>query len=83
MESLEEQSSIDLLKIALKEITFNNKRMQLNYQKNLGSEQHNIEKQKMQDYSQKRRKIVKVNLKTQQLKFLIKEGPYYICVLYH
>ena len=83
MESLEEQSSIDLLKIALKEITFNNKRMQLNYQKNLGSEQHNIEKQKMQDYSQKRRKIVKVNLKTQQLKLLIKEGQYYICVLYH
>lgn len=42
LESLEEQSSIDLLKIALKEISFNNKRMQLNYQKNLGSEQHNI-----------------------------------------
>ena len=42
LESLEEQSSIDLLKIALKEISFNNKRMQLNYQKTLGSEQHNI-----------------------------------------
>lgn len=42
LESLEEQSSIDLLKIALKEFSFNNKRMQLNYQKNLGSEQHNI-----------------------------------------
>ena len=42
LESLEEQSSIDLLKIALKEISFNNKRMQLNYQKNLGSEQHDI-----------------------------------------
>ena len=58
----------------LKEIFFNNKRKQLNSQKNLGIEQHNKRKQKMQDYSQKRRKIAKPNLKIHQFKFLIKVG---------
>ena len=37
--SLEEQSSIDVLNIDLKEIIFNNKRRRFNYHKNLGSEQ--------------------------------------------
>ena len=72
-----------MLKIDLKEISCNNERRRLNYQKNLGSEQHNKRKQKMQHYSQKRRKIAKANLKIKQFKLLIKEGPYYICVLCH
>ena len=68
LKSVEGQSSIDVLRIDLKEISFNNKTRRLNYQKNLGSEQHNIRKEKMQDYSQKKRKITKANLKIQQFK---------------
>ena len=48
-----------MLKTNLKEISFNNERKRLNYQKNIGSEQHNERKQKMQDYSQKRGKLPK------------------------
>ena len=83
LKSLEGQSSIDVLQIDLKEISFNNERRRLNYQKHLGSEQHNKQKQKMQHYSQKRRKITESNLKIKQFKLLIKEGAYYVCVLSH
>lgn len=51
LKSLEGQSSIDVLKTDLKEISFNNERRLLNYQKNIGSKQHNKRKQKIQDYS--------------------------------
>ena len=51
LESLEGQSSIDVLKTDLKEISFNNERRLLNYQKNIGSKQRNKRKQKIQDYS--------------------------------
>ena len=50
LKSLEGQSSIDVLKTDLKEISFNNERGLLNYQKKIGSKQHNKRKQKMQDY---------------------------------
>ena len=83
LKGLEGQSSIDVLKIDLKEICLDSKSRRLNYQENLGSEQHDKGKQKMQDYSQKRRKIAEANLKIQQFKLLIKEGPYYICVFCH
>ena len=63
--SLKGQSSIDVLNIDLKEISFNNKMKRFNYHKNLGSEQHNKWKLKMQDYSQNRTKIAKANLKIQ------------------
>ena len=72
-----------MLKIDLKEICLDSKSRRLNYHKNLGSEQHNKRKQKMQDYSRKRTKIAEANLKIQQFKLLIKEGPYYICVFCH
>ena len=45
-----------MLKTNLKEISFNNERI---IKKNIGSEQHNKRKQKMQDYSQKRGKLPK------------------------
>ena len=51
LKSLEGQSSIDVLKTDLKEISFNNERRLLNYQKNIGSKQHNKWKQKIQDCS--------------------------------
>ena len=63
--SLEGQSSIDVLNIDLKEISFNSKRKRFNYHKNLDSEQHNKWKRKMQDYSQNTTKIAKANLKIQ------------------
>ena len=47
LKSLEGQ----MLKTDLKEISFNNERRLLNYQKNIGSKQHNKWKQKIQDCS--------------------------------
>ena len=83
LKSLEGHPSLDVLKKVLKEISLNNKRRRFDYEKNLGIEQHNKQKQKMKDYSQRRTKIAKTNLKIKQCKLLIEEGPYYIFVLLH
>ena len=68
LRSLEGQSSTDVLKIDFKEVSLNNKKRRLHYQKNLESEQHSKRKQKMQYYPQKRRKTAKANLKIKQFK---------------
>ena len=52
----------------------------MNYRKNLESEQHNKRKQKMQDYSQKRKKTAKANLKIKLFKLLINSTTYVFCV---
>ena len=66
LRSLEGQSSTDVLKIDFKEVSLNNKKTRLHYQKNLESEQHS--KRKMKHYPQKRRKTAKANLKIKQFK---------------
>ena len=68
LRSLEGQSSTDVLKIDFKEVSLNNKKRRLHYQKNLESEQHSKRKQKMLYYPQKRRKTAKANLKIKQFK---------------